>query len=357
MKHRRLRRILLLAAAAALLSCCIWVAVSKAGSPRAPTLEGQGFQNPVIPALAPDPWVTQHEGMYYYCFAGMDNTILVSRSASLHEISREGAQVVWQGPQDEESAMFREGYWAPELHFIEGHWYIYVAACDGPNENHRMFCLEAESDDPMGRFRMKGKVSDTTDRWAIDGTVLQWQGQLYFIWSGWEGTENVAQNLYIAPMDTPWRISGERVMISRPQYPWEKHGEPDVNEGPQVLIHEGSLYLVYSASGSWTDDYCLGLLRFKGGDPLEAAAWRKSAFPVFRKAKAAYGPGHACFVRSPDGSEDWIIYHATEEKGAGWDGRSTRMQPFTWRRGMPVFGRPAAPGQVLAVPSGDALLK
>ena len=249
--------------------------------------------------------------------------------------------------------MFREGYWAPELHYIGGAWYIYVAACDGPNENHRMYCLEAETDDPMGRYRMKGKVADSTDRWAIDGTVLEWQGKLYFIWSGWEGDENVAQNLYIAPMENPWIISGERILISRPEYIWERQGEPYVNEGPQVLTKDGELFIVYSASGSWTDDYCLGLLRLKGDDPLDPRAWKKKRLPVFSRTKGVYAPGHASFVKSPDGSEDWIAYHAVAEQGGGWAARSTRMQPFTWKNGEPFFGRPVGLEYVIPIPSGD----
>ena len=78
--------------------------------------------------------------------------------------------------------------------FLDGKWYIYYAADDGQNENHRMFVLESETDDPLGEYVDKGMM-DTSGRWAIDGTTLQKEdGSLYFIWSGWEGTENVASN-------------------------------------------------------------------------------------------------------------------------------------------------------------------
>jgi len=331
------------------------------GYPRADSARGRellesgaAFRNPVDPPTSPDPWIIRHDGIYYNCFSGAGNTIRVSGSASLHTATRENAAIVWKSPQDEESAMFREGYWAPELHRINGIWYIYVAACDGPNENHRMYCLEAETDDPMGSYRMKGKVSDATDRWAIDGTVLEWRDGLYFIWSGWEGDENVAQNLYIAPMENPWTICGERVLLSRPEYRWEKHGKPYVNEAPQMLIKDDGLFLVYSASGSWTDDYCLGMLRFVGDDPLDPGAWKKTRRPVFRRTKNVYGPGHCCFARSPDNSEDWLIYHAVAEKGGGWGARSTRMQPFTWKKGAPVFGKPVGLKYAIPIPSGDS---
>ena len=72
-------------------------------------------------------------------------------------------------------------------------------------------------------FDFLGKVYDsTTDRWAIDGTVLEADnGALYFIWSGWPGSVDGLQNLYIAPMSNPWTISGPRVLLSTPQLSWE----------------------------------------------------------------------------------------------------------------------------------------
>ena len=44
-----------------------------------------------------------------------------------------------------------------------------------------------------------------------DGAVIQKDdGSLYFVWSGWPGTTDGQQNLYIAPMSNPYTISGER---------------------------------------------------------------------------------------------------------------------------------------------------
>ncbi|MCZ4136287.1 alpha-N-arabinofuranosidase, partial [Escherichia coli] len=109
------------------------------------------------------------------------------------------------------------GIWAPELHYINGAWYIYYAKDDGDNVNHRMYVMENTSPDPtQGNWQYKGQITDPTNKWAIDGTVLQTGGQLYFIWSGWEGDTNVRQNLYIAHMSNPWTIDSNRVEIARP---------------------------------------------------------------------------------------------------------------------------------------------
>jgi GH43 family beta-xylosidase len=217
-----------------------------------------------------------------------------------------------------------------------------------------MFVLEGSSQNPQEPFVFRGKVSAPSDRWAIDGTVLQMSGdKLYFLWSGWDGTENVAQNLYIAPMSDPLTISGERVCISRPEHDWEKRGQPLINEGPQVLWNGGKLFIIYSASGSWGDDYCLGQLTWTGGDVLDPKSWVKKPAAVFSRAETVFGPGHCSFVKSLDGSEDWIVFHTAKYSGAGWN-RQVQTQRFTWGAdGAPNFGKPVRVGVPLRVPGGE----
>ncbi|MDD4772369.1 MAG: glycoside hydrolase family 43 protein [Eubacteriales bacterium] len=294
------------------------------------------FINPIISKGA-DPWVIRHNGFYYYCYTG-GRSICVKRADSLHEIGKYEAITVWHAP---DSGPYSREIWAPELHFLAGKWYIYFAADDGDNFNHRMYVLEGISGDPQGVYAFKGKIHDPSDKWAIDGTVYTDDaGKHYFIWSGWEGDVNVRQDIYIAPMSSPLAICGNRIMLSYPSEPWETIGTPAVNEGPQILIKDKTVHIIYSASGSWTDDYCLGRLTLTGDNPMEAAAWKKSG-PVFSKAKKAYGPGHASFVKSPDGKQDWIAYHACLVSGAGWAGRSVRIQRFQWNQdGTPDFGTP-----------------
>lgn len=66
----------------------------------------------------------------------------------------------------------------------------------------------------------------------------------------------------------------------------------------------------------------------------------------------AYGVGHASFVQSPDGTEDWIVYHGMRDPSNGWAARTIRTQKFTWNEdGTPKFPRPGyGPYQV---PSGQ----
>ena len=250
--------------------------------------------------------------------------------------------------------------WAPELHFIQGKWYLYYAADDGNNDHHRIWILENASPNPLeGQWTDKGQLKLPDDKSAIDASMFEHLGQLYCIWSGWAGDENVSQNIYIAKMSNPWTAEGQRTMISTPQYNWEMKRPstdlPTVNEGPEFLRHGDKVFIIYSASGCWTDDYCLGMLTAStGANFMDPNSWKKSDKPVFEKNPAgqAFAPGHNGFFKSPDGKEDWIIYHANPKSGQGCGAnRSARMQQFTWNQdGTPNFGKPVPLDEVLERP-------
>ncbi|MGG2200036.1 family 43 glycosylhydrolase [Paenibacillus validus] len=315
---------------------------------------GTTFVNPIVPvsggAGAADPSIVFKDGFYYYVKSDSDSSLQVAKARRLQDIGTAPRVTVYTPPAGEP---YSKELWAPELQYVKGKWYIYFAADDGNNANHRMYVLEGNSQDPQGTYTLKGKIADASDKWAIDGTVLEKDdGSMYFIWSGWEGDVNEKQNIYIAPMSDPWTISGSRVQLSTPDQPWERIGTPYINEGPEILKKDGKLFIVYSASGSWTDEYKLGLLTNLDGDVLNPASWTKSG-PVFSQAPGAFGPGHNTFTTSPDGTEEWIVYHADLRSGGSWGNRSVRAQKFTWNAdGTPNFGTPAAYGSPVEQPSG-----
>lgn len=324
-----------------------------------PVFEQQGtvrqkaaeLRNPVLPT-GPDPWITLRDGYYYYMSTtGVNLTIW--RTRNIADLGTADKRVVWTPP---DSGPYSHDIWAPELHFLDGRWYIYFAADTGTNETHRLWVLEGCSSDPLGcTWTLKGKIADQTDKWAIDGTVFRDNGVLYLLWSGWNDDQDGTENIYIARLVNPWKVQSRRVLISTPQFPWEKVGDRygqvpphvDVNEAPEVLKHDGKIFVTYSASGCWTDYYSLGMLTARSGsDLLHQSAWMKSPKPVFWQSPEAkvYGPGHNAFFRGGDGTRDWIIYHANSSPNEGCgDTRSPRVQPFSFGPdGIPDFGRPVS---------------
>ena len=326
--------------------------------------QGQ-FTNPLLPAGA-DPWSIHKDGWYYYTHTTGVNVTLW-RTRNLAELRSAERKVIWTPPSG--TAYSRE-IWAPELHHLNGKWYVYVAADDGRNRNHRLWVLENAAADPFGGdWVFKGQLRTPDDKWAIDGTVLQHEGKMYLLWSGWEGDENGRQDIYIARMTNPWTTTGKRVRISTPELHWERVGDipkpgpddklhVDVNEGPQPLVRGGRVFVIYSASGCWTEHYALGMIHTdRGKDLMDPKSWRKAPQPVFKadggSVPGTFGAGHNSFFKSPDGTEDWILYHANPAAGLGCGGkRSPRAQRFTWRAdGFPDFGKPVAAGASLDVPS------
>lgn len=312
------------------------------------------FFNPLLTS-GPDPWVTEKDGYYYYMHTTGSN-ITIRKTDKMSELRDAPATVVWTPPS---GTSYSHNLWAPELHFLDGNWYVYFAADDGNDQNHRMYVIENTSSDPTtGSWTFKGKISAPSDIWAIDGTVLEEGGDRYFLWSGWrtqDPSESGIQQIYIAEMSNAWTITSSRTLISESDYNWEKHGL--VNEGPQILRNSsGDVFVIYSASGCWTDEYKLGQLELTGSDPLQASSWTKKSSPVFEQSpgNSVYGPGHASFFKSPDGTEDWIIYHAQSESDAGCSGsRSPRIQKFTWSSGEPDFGAPKKTSTAITKPSGE----
>ncbi|HMI05829.1 MAG TPA: glycoside hydrolase family 43 protein [Pedobacter sp.] len=316
------------------------------------------FKNPLL-SSGPDPWVIQKDGFYYYMNT-QGNRISIYKTKTLSQLDRAEIKVVYNAPA---SGADSKNIWAPELHFLNSKWYIYyTAGSSGDLSTQRMFVLENSDADPTkGTWVVKGQIKDNAaDFFAIDATVFSKDSKNYIIWSGHISATDNTQRLYISTLaDEPWKMASPRAQISVPQYDWEKIGTPDVNEGPEILMNKkGNVFLIFSASGCWTDDYSLGMVSLKeNGDPMKPADWTKSAQPVFTKKpeNGAYGPGHNGFFKSPDGTEDWIIYHANPRAGlACSNDRSPRMQKFSWNTdGTPNFGEPVMIDAVLLKPSGE----
>jgi GH43 family beta-xylosidase len=325
------------------------------------------FTNPLLPT-GPDPWVIYRNGFYYYTNTTGTNLTLW-KTRDITDLRDAEQKIVWTPPK---TGPYSSDIWAPELHYLDGAWYLYFAADAGTNDSHRLYVLRNANADPLrGRWEMKGKVEDRTDRWAIDPTVVKVLGKTYLAWSGWEGDTNGRQSLYMARLKNPWTVEGERIRLSTPQYAWEEVGDTyvpgvvsalphvNVNEGPEFLVHGSKVFLVYSASACWTDYYELGLLEAPiDSDLMQVHSWTKLDHPVFRQSPAAsvYGPGHNSFFQSPDGRQDWILYHANAAPGQGCGlARTPRAQPFTWNPdGTPNFGQPVPAGMPMMKPSGTA---
>lgn len=316
------------------------------------------FSNPVWNGA--DPWMVKQNDDYIYCYSS-NNSVVISKSKQMTK--RGVIKSIWQAPV---TGWNHSCVWAPEIHFIQGRWYVYYAAGEsGPPFIHqRTGVLRSKTDDVFNDYEDMGVLytgdnsgDPASNVWAIDMTILEHKSKLYAIWSGWikqETTDATRQYLYISEMKNPYTMQGNRVKLSSPVESWETGGPLNLNEGPEILKNGDKVFVVYSCRESWLVEYRLGMLQLinPDGNLLDPANWVKTG-PVFQGNSQVFGVGHCSFVKSPDNTEDWIVYHSKKSTASGWS-RDVRMQPFKWNNdGTPDFGQPIPGGQKLKLPSGE----
>ncbi|WP_297714020.1 glycoside hydrolase family 43 protein [Clostridium sp.] len=267
-----------------------------------------------------DPWIYKHTDGYYYFSASVPeyDRIEIRRAKTINGLAEADGVTIWR---KHDEGMLSANIWAPEIHYIDGKWYVYFAAARTTETNeglfdHRMFVLENESENPLeGQWREKGQLKSNWESFALDSTTFEHNGVRYLVWAQKDPNIYGNSNLYIAKMKNPWTIEGEQVMIAEPEYDWEKIGFL-VNEGPAVLNRNGKIFISYSASA--TDyNYCMGvLIADENSDLLNKDSWHKSEKPVLKtdEENGIFGPGHSCFTVSEDGETDMLVYHARNYK-------------------------------------------
>jgi GH43 family beta-xylosidase len=308
--------------------------------------------NPLVRQRA-DPQVTLATDGYYYFTATVPeyDRIELRRAPTLGELGKAEPKVVWRrhaaGPMS-------ANIWAPELHRIDGKWYLYFTAgrADAPFDV-RLYVLENAAANPLeGEWIERGQLKTGWESFALDATTFALHGQRYLAWAQRPpAAQKHMTAVYIARMDTPLTIARPAVLLTAPEYAWEKV-KYDVNEAPAMLVKNGRVFMTYSASA--TDaNYAMGMLVANdGASLLDAASWVKSPVPVFASSAATgqYGPGHNAFTTSKDGKTDILVYHARNYRDIVGDplrdpNRHTRAQTISWRPdGTPDFGEPVADG-------------
>ena len=293
------------------------------------------YQNPIIPTSSDgrtsDPYVIRFCGKYYQCYNKSDG-VYISVSEELTDIGTAKETKVFDAPIEG----IGSHWFAPELHRIDGVWYIYGAPQSDERGRHRMEVLKCEGKNPIGNYIPQGKVHGVNDGWSIDGTVLEHDGKLYFIWTS-------IREIFMSEMENPTKLFSKKVTLTKPEFPFETKTKVLVNEGPAILKHNGKIHIAYSANDSKTDEYCLGLLSYVDGDIMDVSNWKKSENAVFEKTDDIFGPGHCSFTTVTENGEDcdYIVYHANLESGSGWKGRSVWIQSVGWdENDMPLFGKP-----------------
>ncbi|KAH6703960.1 alpha-N-arabinofuranosidase [Verticillium dahliae] len=280
-----------------------------------------------------DPQIVRHTDGWYYFTASVPeyDRVILRRSETIQGLADAEEVAVWTRADSNAGV----GYvWAPELHYIDGKWYIYFALGRAAPFDIRMFVIEGTGDNALtADWVEKGFITSDWDTFSLDATTFVVKGTRYLCWAqsdpNWQN--GVGTGLMLAPMENPWSIRKPAIVITRPELPWERIGH-NVNEGAYVLERNGKLFLTYSASAT-DQNYAMGLLTADAdADLMDPTSWRKSQEPIFTSnaQTSQWGPGHSAFTGEPLNNPD----------------RHTRIQKLYWNAdGTPNFGIPVADGE------------
>lgn len=308
------------------------------------------WTNPLVPQRA-DPQVLLHSDGYYYLAASVPkyDCLELRRAKTIADLATAKPKVVWKRPA---MGAMSGNIWAPEIHFLDGKWYLYFSAGEKGKPWHsiRIYVFENASPNPLeGEWTDKGRIKTKWDTFSLDATVFENKGTRYFVWAQ---ADKGSSNIMISKMDSPTSLTGDEVVLSRPEFPWElkKHR---VNEGPAVLVRNGKVFITYSTNAT-DENYCMGMLTADAkADLLDLKSWTKSRDPVFQSndGTSQYGPGHNSFTTTPDGKVVILVYHTRSYKGIPGGkalsnpDRATRAQFLPFKPdGTPDFGFPVADG-------------
>ena len=303
--------------------------------------QNEEYTNPIVEKRA-DPWVYKaNDGTYYFIATVPEyDRIVVRKANTINGLKNAEEKTIWQ---KHKTGNMGSHIWAPELHWIDGKWYVYFASAPAESEwDIRIWALSNPSVDPMkGEWKEEGQIITKNSSFSLDATTFEHNGKRYMLWAQSVGD---GTGIILSEMKTPTTLTGPEVILSIPEFDWERV-KYNVNEGPAVIKKNGKIFVTYSASAT-NHNYCMGLLWIDDtADILNVANWHKSPGPVFytNDDVKRFGPGHNSFTVAEDGKTDILIYHSRDYKEIighelGDPNRATRARAIKWlASGFPDF--------------------
>ena len=311
------------------------------------------FANPVFPEYLADPFCWRHDGVYYAVGTGReecganglaDRVVPMIKSTDLQHWERVGRVLV---PPKEE---FGNCFWAPEVAFHAGKFYMYYHPC-GNGKGYHIRVAVAEH--PEGPYRDTGRpLTDVTrNPFAIDSHPFRDDdGQWYLFCAtdflDFDQTTFRGTALVVDRLKTMTELEGNPQVVMRAHWPWQRYQANQTShgvtadwytlEGPTVRKRDGRYYCFYSGGCYQNESY--------GVDWLEAdcvtGPWReigRDRGPQLMRSVPGkvIGPGHHSIVTTPDGV-DYAVYHAWN---AAMTDRLMCVDRLDWINGFPSIAR------------------
>jgi xylan 1,4-beta-xylosidase len=255
--------------------------------------ENKTYRNPLLPKESfADPHVIK-VGEKYYLYA-TTHTAGFDAYVSTNLVDWENKGLAFADP--------RGGDWAPDVFHNkrgDGKYYLYYTDTiadrkrDGPKKQIGV----AVADSPTGPFKDVAVLAAD----AIDAHLFQDDDGKYYLYYV---DLHQGFKIRVQPMADPIKKLGDTKIMIHPTEAWEKvSGE--VTEGPFMLKHNGTYYLMFSGTGADSPNYGIGYATAKS--PTGPFTKYKGN-PVVHRDGKVFGPGHHCVIEGP-AKKLWLVYH------------------------------------------------
>lgn len=319
----------------------------------------RAYRNPVYPGYFADPFVWKHAGTYYAVGTGQEEAAGETAAGSgqgIFPLLVSPDLVHWEPrgramAKPEFGAAFGETFWAPEVAYSEGRFYLYYSV-GRKDQGHHLRVAVAES--PTGPYHDTGSPLTTPSDWlfAIDPHPFRDDDGSWYLFFAADfldaappgpgsvraGTALVAQSLRDMT-----RLVGESRVVLRARHDWQRFQSDrpmygnrydwHTLEGPCLAKRKGRYYCLYSG-GRW-EAGGYGVDFAEADHPLGPYVDTNdgSGPRLLRTVPGRMlGPGHNSLVEGPDGNTDFLAYHAWDP---GLSARRLCIDPLLWTEAGP----------------------
>ena len=303
------------------------------------------YKNPVFDQYMADPFVLQHEGHYYAYGTGSlspeGRPFPVLHSTDLVNWQQHGWSLIPPGGDE---------FWAPEVAYQDGVFYMYYSAHGIDGKDHQL--RVATQTDPLGPFQDAGQVLIPDQPFTIDAHPFQDKdGQWYLFYSQdfltLDAQYRVGTGIVVDRMLDMFTLAGQPHVVIRPHADWQlfkaqrsMYGavyDWHTIEGAALRVHDKRYYCFYSG-GAWEHDN-YGISYVVSDHVLGPYHLPSENQQILLRSVPGHviGPGHNSFITSPNSDQEYVVYHA-------WDPAMTArrmcIDPLNWDDGTPIIHGP-----------------
>jgi len=243
-----------------------------------------------------DPFIMLHGNTYYAYGTHHRNGIEVYTSKNLKEWHFGGLAL------HKNNSYGEKWFWAPEVYHIDGKFYMYYTA-------EKRICV-ATSNSPTGPFKQVKQEPMHPGKHVIDNTLfIDDDGTPYLLYV----VINRGFSIYISELEKDYMTikPGTETFCIRPKQRWERE-EGKVNEGPSIIKHKGTYFLLYSGNGYTSQKYGIGCAT----STSIRGPWKKSPNnPILQSPRSLAGSGHGAPFYDKKGRLHYLFHaHYSNEK-------------------------------------------